>query len=425
MASASGPAAGPDAEARYAAEVRANLARNYLAHLAHGLLGQTGFRLINAPTFVPAYVFAISGSDFAVGLARACQSLGMFLSPVMGATSVEHRRRVLPVGFVVGGAMRVQVLGLALAGFFLPAPWDLYLVCLFLGLFGFFLGMQGVIFNFLVSKVIPVGRRGVLLGLRQMLSGLIAAAVGAVGGRLVESEALGNGYAATFLIAFVLTACGLAMLAFVREPEAPSVRPPSSFARRLRDLPRLLRGDRAFSAYLVARALGNMGRMALPFCVLFADERLGVSGAQLGQLTVAVVLGMSVPNPIWGWAADRFGFRSTLVSSLLLWIAAPLVLMQAESFGVLLAVFGALGAGQGGFMLSAQNLVLEFGMREDLPLRIAAANSASELVGTVAPLLGGGLAALWGYEVVFWSAVAAQSLALMVTVLGVSEPRHR
>ena len=111
----------PDsAEETFRAEVRRQLPRNFVAHLAHGLLGQTGFRLLNAPTFVPAYIHLLSGSDLAVGLARALQSFGMALSPILGATTIEHRRRVLPVGFVVGGLMRVQVLGIALAAFLLP-----------------------------------------------------------------------------------------------------------------------------------------------------------------------------------------------------------------------------------------------------------------------------------------------------------------
>ena len=104
------------AEAAFQIEVRANLRRNYLAHLCHGLLGQTGMRLVNAPTFVPLYVYSIAGFDLAVGIARGLQYFGMFLSPILAATWIEHRHRVLPTGFAIGALMRVQVLGLALGG---------------------------------------------------------------------------------------------------------------------------------------------------------------------------------------------------------------------------------------------------------------------------------------------------------------------
>ena len=64
------PGREPGAESAFQAEVQQNLRRNYLAHLAHGLLGQTGMRLINAPTFVPVYIASLAGFDAAVGVAR-------------------------------------------------------------------------------------------------------------------------------------------------------------------------------------------------------------------------------------------------------------------------------------------------------------------------------------------------------------------
>ncbi|MGY8804894.1 MAG: MFS transporter, partial [bacterium] len=83
-------------EALYRAQVERDLPRNFAAHLFHGLLGQTGFRLVNAPTFLPAYVMLLSGSEFVVGLCRSIQYLGMFLSPLLGANLIEHREKVLP-----------------------------------------------------------------------------------------------------------------------------------------------------------------------------------------------------------------------------------------------------------------------------------------------------------------------------------------
>jgi hypothetical protein len=269
----------PAAEAAFRTEVRGNLRRNYLAHLAHGLLGQTGMRLVNAPTFVPYYISVLAGFDAAAGIARGLQYLGMFLSPVLGATIIEHRRRVLPVGFAIGALMRVQVLGLALGGLLLPDPWRLVTAWLFLALFGFLLGIQGVVFNFLVSKVIPVERRGVLMGLRNALAGLTAAAVAVYAGTLVARNALDNGYAATFLLAFGLTSVGLLMLLFVREPASPQVREPSRVRERLRQLPALLRSDRAFTRYFLARATATIGRMAAPFYVLYAPSRATSSPA--------------------------------------------------------------------------------------------------------------------------------------------------
>ena len=114
-----------------------------------------------------------------------------------------------------------------------------------------------------------------------------------------------------------------------------------------------------------------------------------------------------------------------VVTALGLWILSALLLMRTASFGGLVVVFIGLGAGLGGYQMSAQNLVLEFGSRRNLPLRIAVANSASELVAALGALLGGVLATLTTYVVVFWTAIAFQLAGLAMVALWVDDPRHR
>ena len=122
-------------------------------------------------------------------------------------------------------------------------------------------------------------------------TGVTAATVAWLAGAwLIDEEVLGNGYAATFLLAFALTSVGLLMLVFIREPDSPRVREARPVRDRLRDLPALLRQDRDFTRYFLARALAESGRMAVPFYALHAESVLDPSGAQWGQLTAVFVL---------------------------------------------------------------------------------------------------------------------------------------
>jgi len=418
----------PDAidEAAFDAAVRENLPRNYAAHLGHGLLGQTGMRLVNAPTFVPLYVANLAGFDAAAGIARGLQYFGMFLSPILGATLIEHRRKVLPIGFAVGAALRLQILGLALGGLLLPDPWPLLTAWFFLAGFGFCIGIQGVVFNTLVSKVIPVGRRGTLMGLRNALAGVTASLAALYAGpKLIAGDALGNGYAATFLLAFALTSVGLLFLLVVREPPSPQVREAARVRERLRQLPRLLRSDRGFTRYFVARAMATAGRMGAPFYVLHARERVDIGGVELGAITGAFIFCQSLGPLLGGIVADRRGFRFVFLISLTIWMLGVAALMNVHDAVGLTLVFAALGAGLGGFQMSAQNLVLEFGSRRNLPMRIAVANSASELVAAVGSLLGAALTLVVSFSTIFQIALAFQAAALVAVGLWVDEPRTR
>ena len=76
--------------------VAANLKRNFIAHFAHGMLGMTGFRLIYAPTFVPAYLYMLTGSSLMVGVSQALQQAGAVMSPLLSASQIEDKKRILP-----------------------------------------------------------------------------------------------------------------------------------------------------------------------------------------------------------------------------------------------------------------------------------------------------------------------------------------
>jgi predicted MFS family arabinose efflux permease len=75
--------------------------------------------------------------------------------------------------------------------------------------------------------------------------------------------------------------------------------------------------------------------------------------------------------------------------------------------------------------MSAQNLVLEFGSRRNLPMRIAVANSAAELVAALGSFAGGLLTLVVSFPVIFWMAITFQAAALAIVLFFVDEPRNR
>lgn len=416
-----------DAEAEYERFVLANLPRNYAANYLHGMLGMTGFRLVNAPTFVPAYLHAMSGSDVIVGLGLALQQLGGVISPVFGAAHIEHRRRVLPAAMLLGTLMRVQILGLALSGWLLSGAPLLVAVLVFLFFLGLFGGPQRVAFQLLMAKVIPIDRRGRLQAWRNVTGGAIAAALSYFAGRwLIEQQVLGNGYATTFLLAFVLTSLGLtALRLLLREPIPPTLRTQSRTADRIREFPALLRADRDFAFFLLAQVLAMGGRIAAPFYVLYASSQIEVTGATLGLLSLAFLGADTAANLVWGYAGDKLGFRATLVASVALWVAATGLLLTAHTLPAILIAFVGLGAASSGYMMSSTTMVLEFGRREDMAMRIALSSTAEGAMAALAPLVGGLMAHALGYAVLFAIAMGLQGAALLLLILRVREPRTR
>ena len=404
-----------------------NLNLNFFSYLAHGVLSQIGFRLVNAPTFIPAYLLILSGgSNLVVGLALFFQGLGQAVTPIWGANVIFYRKRVVPIAITIGFIMRTNILFIGLAGLYFSNQLTLVLVIFFLGLFGLAEGMQGVVFNYLTSKILPLRRRGRLMGLRNFFGGLSASIFALfVGDYLVGNQDKLEGYSYSFIIAFFISIFGLISLILIREPAPPEIGNKQSFKEQLKAISFFLRKDTNFRFFFWARAVATMGKMTLPFYVLYAGQEVGFSGYFLGVLTSVFTLSHTLSNLLWGAMADLRGFRLVFLSSIILWILSTSIYFFSISFAASIVVFSVVGASISGFENSSRAIVLEFGTLKERPNLIATTNTAAQMAGALGPLLGGLIASWLGYKAVFFLGICFLFAAALMVVIFVPEPRKR
>ena len=404
-----------------------NLNINFLSYLAHGILSQIGFRLVNAPTFIPAYLLILSGgSNFVVGLALFFQGLGQAVTPLWGAKVISYRKRVGPIAIAIGFIMRINILFIGLAGLYFSNQLTLVLVIFFLGLFGLAEGMQGVVFNYLTSKILPLGRRGRLMGLRNFFGGLSASIFALfVGDYLVGNQDKLEGYSYSFIIAFFISIFGLISLILIREPVPPEIGKKQSFSEQLKAIGFFLRKDTNFRFFFWARAVATMGKMTLPFYVLYAGQEVGFSGYFLGVLTSVFTLSHTFSNLLWGVMADLRGFRLVFLSSIIFWIFSTSIYFFSVSFAASIVVFSVVGASISGFENSSRAIVLEFGTLKERPNLIATTNTVAQMAGALGPLLGGLIASWLGYKAVFFLGICFLFGAVLMVIIFVPEPRKR
>ena len=410
--------------AEHARFVDENLKRNYRANFIHGVLGMTGFRLIYAPTIIPAYLMLLTGSAAAVGLGSALLQLGATISPIASGARIEHRSHILPYAIRVGSLMRLMILGLALSGWFLTGDALLLATFACFLLLGFFTGAQRVAFQMLMSKLIPIRKRGRLQGYRNFAGGLIAAVLAWVAGNyFIAGDWLGNGYATTFLFAFVLTSAGLVVLrSMIREPAAPLARQQMPFRERIREFPQLL-ADRDFANFLGAHSFATMARVGAPFWTVYAGTLLGLDGALIGGLSFVFLGSDTVSNIVWGPMGDRFGFRIVYALSLLCSIAGVALLVMADTALPVYGAFVLLGFGGSGWMLASTTMVLEFGEQQDTPMRLAFVTTVEGAIAASGPVAAGLIVVAWGFAPLFALVLGALAIALLLIVLRVREPR--
>jgi MFS family permease len=417
-------------EAAYEKFVWDNLKRNYLGNYLHGMLGMTGFRLVNAPTFLPAYLHMVSGSNAIVGLGLALQQVGGVISPIFGASKIEHRTKVMPAAIWMGGLARTMVLLMAIAGWVLKGQPLVIALLGLMFLFGLFMGTQRVVFSLLIAKVIPISRRGRLQAWRNATGGAIAATLAYFAGRyFIGANLFGNGYSTTFVCAFVLTSMGLwAIQLLLKEPEPPTTRTQAPFRERLRDFPKLIRQDRGYTCFLLVQMLSVSARVATPFYIIYVGQKLHVQGAVqtgelLGVLSTAYLGADTLSNLVWGYLGDKTGFKLVMLFSLVTWVAATVLLMNVTAVPLIFIAFFGLGGANSGYNMAAQTMILEFGARDDLPMRIAVSATAEAITATLGPLIGGQLADLIGFDRVFGISLGFLAVAILLLTTAVKEPR--
>jgi MFS family permease len=69
--------------------------------------------------------------------------------------------------------------------------------------------------------------------------------------------------------------------------------------------------------------------------------------------------------------------------------------------------------------------VLEFGLREDIAMRLAFSSTAEGIMATLGPLVGGLMAVTVGYTKLFWTSIGFEVVALIILLTLVEEPRKR
>jgi MFS family permease len=211
-------------------------------------------------------------------------------------------------------------------------------------------------------------------------------------------------------------------LSLTREPALQVTRPRQSQRRFLAGLPSVVRRDRNFRRFLLARALQTLGAMGVGFVTVAAVRRWQVSDSTVATYTAAMLLGQMAAYLAFGFLADRAGHKLPLELGALAATLAFSVAWLAASPQWAYLVFALLGISSSAVIGSGLLVALEFSTSERRPTYIGLTNSTVGLITVLAPLLGAWLASI-SYGLLFGLSAAISLGALIALHWWVQEPR--
>ncbi len=404
--------------------------RNALGFSADMALFEAAFNLIGFTTVLPAFLAALVDSEILIGLATGMASAAWLLPQIAIAGQVAQAPRKKPLVMRAVWIARPVVLLMALLVWLLGVriPWLTFAVVT-LCVIALFVGdaFSSVAWFDLIAKVLPLERRGRILGLGQMVGGLLGVAAGIVVSYILGPEspwAFPNNYALVFAVSGIIFLLGGLALSLIQEPEieAPTATP-QPVSAVLASIPSILEDDPDFRRVVIVRLLVNLMGGAGAFYVLYATLRLGFEAADVGLFISAQVLGSTASGGLLSLAQDRWGPVTHLRIIILLSIFPPLLALLAAPVQAVLpgatpilfvAVFFFLGLYSAGFSWPFYNWILEYCTSPYRPLYIGLINTMSA-VTMVSPAIAGWIVGSVSYRAVFAIAVGLGVVAFILS----------
>jgi DHA1 family multidrug resistance protein-like MFS transporter len=378
------------------------------------LLSAIGFSMIFP--FLPNYVDALGSATgtslvFWAGAVFSAQAITMMIaSPLWGGAADRLGRKPMVARAMFGGAVIILLMAFA------RSAEELTLLRAIQGL----ITGIGSAANALVASITPRERSGYAMGVLQtaLWSGV---AVGPVlGGVLADLYG--------FRIAFVVTAVllligGLLVLFGVKEEFRPARRTEGGM---LADWHQILR-TRGVPVAFMARFTATLGRgLLVPVLPLFVPTIM--SGGQGVGTMIGLVIGVAsatgtVSAIYLGNLGDRIGHKQILVWSAFAAALAYLPMALVEQPWQLLLLNALSGVAIGGVMPSLSALLTGYSQEHRIGSAFGLDNSVMSASRAAAPLVGVGVASLFGYRAAFLAGSVVFLITLLVAALKLPEPR--
>ncbi|HEX7005109.1 MAG TPA: MFS transporter [Trueperaceae bacterium] len=378
------------------------------------LLTAIGFSMIFP--FLPNFVNALGSSTgtslvFWAGAVFSAQALTMMVaSPLWGALADRWGRKPMVVRAMFGGAVIILLMGFA------RSAEELTLLRAVQGL----ITGTGAAANALIASITPRERSGYAMGVLQtaLWSGV---AVGPVlGGILADLY----GFRVAFVVTAVLLTIGGFLVTFgVHEEFEPAQR---SGKGVLGDWGSILATHGVAVAY-ATRFTATLGRgLLVPVLPLFIP--LIMVGSEGVSTVIGLVIGISSAtgtlSAIYlGNLGDRIGHKRVLVWSALVAALAYIPMSLVHHPWQLLVLNALSGAAIGGVMPSISALLTGYSTQSNVGSAFGLDNSVMSASRAVAPLVGVGVASLFGYRSAF---IAGSIIYLLTLIVGATWlPRTR
>ena len=378
---------------------RRQTAANGSRQIMADALQATGDQVVNAKTVLP-WLFASLGVPAGLtGLLVPIRESGSMLPQAALAPWVARTRRRRYLWALGAAGQAIGTAGMAIAAALFEGLVAGVVILVALAAFSLSRALTSLAGKDVLGRTIPKGERGQISGITTVLSGAAAITLG-LGIRLLGGAGTDGGVLAWLLaVAAVLWVLALGVFVGIREP-VEEVAPPQEVAGWAGRAVRLLREDRAFRRFVMARTLLLVSALSPPFVVALAAQAGGGGLAGLGPFVIAQGIAGLVGGRLFGRLADRSsrglmvwgaGAASAVITGFLLLLLVPSV---REGWWLYPVTYLLLALTHLGVRVARKTYVVDMAEGDQRTEYVAVANTAMGVLLLLAGVVSGGLALL-------------------------------
>lgn len=380
-----------------------NARHNFRAFLWHAFFLALTTSFMDVDTILSAMLVKAGGGPIAIGLLTAIMIGGASLMQLVFAGFVSgkmYKKKFLLIGIYT---RTFAIASIAILFYLSDQVADsllLVLIFVFIAIFSFSGAFANVSYVDILGKSILSTRRKKFFTMQQTINsiGLLISAL--VVRELLKYFGYPENYSLLFLIAALLLSVASGGFWMIRE--VPSGKKTGkSILDFIRMIPQEVRQNQNLKYYLVIINILGMAMTILPFFVLLAKEKFGLSDLSVGNFLLFRVTGMFIISMVIFSFFKKKGYKSILYTGMLVgMILPPMALMLSENEFYYHLVFLLSGVFFSIYKIAKSGILVEISNDENRAIYTGIAG-AGNLLPLVFPLVAGTLISVLGFTTVF------------------------
>lgn len=381
-----------------------NFPFNFVVNVTDGGFFGLGLGFASFSTVLPLFVSNLTTSAILIGIIPAIHVVGWQLPQLFTARHVSQLKRYKPLVMFFTIHERLPFLGLALIAWFVPvigkqmALLLTFAMLIWQGIGG---GLAAHPWQSMIGKIIPGDRWGAFYGFQSSASTALGGVGAVIAGKVLDNNIFTVGFTTCFLLALAALMLSYIAVGLTREESTAPVSTQAESGAFWRDVRSILRKDRNFRWFVVARILAQVGTAGFAFYAVYVVDQFKASESTAGILTGVLLFVETIASPIMGWLGDHWTHRGVMALGMLAAAGSAGLAYFAPSIGWFYPAYGLAGIAFIATWPIAMTMVLKFGKNQEKPAYIGLANTLIAPTALIVMLVTGLLVESIDYQVAF------------------------